>query len=123
MVWRPEAGPGQDKWGGSVAAYPDDMRGFTGVTLEGNNRLPRGMRPAPPTAWSRTQMPVAPRGRGPQAACRETLLTDAKCSFSSWLLFLFRLKATFNTSMSTSVLGGVEAGMHVESFSVLSVSM
>lgn len=62
MVWRPEAGPGQDKWGGSVAAYPDDMRGFTGVTLEGNNRLPRGMRPAPPMAWSRTQMPVAPRG-------------------------------------------------------------
>ena len=103
MVWRPEAGPGQDKWGGSMAAYPDDMLGFTGVTLEGNNRLPRGMRPAPPMAWSRTQMPVAPRGRGPQAG---NTADGAKCSFSSWLLFLFRLKATFGTSMSMFCPGG-----------------
>lgn len=120
--------------GGFVAACPSDIHGsdssdqeVTGETLEGNNRVPRDILPAAPVVRRRTQMPMAPCGRGPLVDWQETLPVDgaafAKCLLSSWLLFLFVFKATFYKPMSMFCTVGCKASMHVECFSVLCVSV
>lgn len=67
------------------------------MTLGGNNRLPRGTRPATPGVEQDAEAGGSPR-EGPRAAWWETQPRDAaasaKCFSSSWLLFLLCFKAT-----------------------------